>query len=298
MDRRRLSYLQRLGIDVYIPRDALIEEATEQGAMCGPARRESRESPPRAGHIAPRAVDRGEATGAGSDQTPGPIVSGTTSGTAQPEGGVSSQLAKAGTDGGSTPELGYAPPPDVAALDWLELEQTVAACRSCKLCEARTQTVFGVGDKRADLVLVGEGPGADEDRLGEPFVGRAGKLLDAMLAAIDRGRERGGVYICNIVKCRPPGNREPRPDEVAACNGYLRRQLELLEPKLIVALGRVAAQKLLASTAPLAKLRGQTHTYADTSIPVWVTYHPAYLLRSPAEKAKSWQDLKRIRAAL
>ncbi|BAU57170.2 uracil-DNA glycosylase [Halorhodospira halochloris] len=207
-------------------------------------------------------------------------------------------MAKAGTDGGSTPELGYAPPPDVAALDWLELEQTVAACRSCKLCEARTQTVFGVGDKRADLVLVGEGPGADEDRLGEPFVGRAGKLLDAMLAAIDRGRERGGVYICNIVKCRPPGNREPRPDEVAACNGYLRRQLELLEPKLIVALGRVAAQKLLASTAPLAKLRGQTHTYADTSIPVWVTYHPAYLLRSPAEKAKSWQDLKRIRAAL
>ncbi|MBK1727414.1 uracil-DNA glycosylase [Halorhodospira neutriphila] len=178
------------------------------------------------------------------------------------------------------------------------MEQAVAGCRRCRLCEGRNRTVFGAGDRGADLVVVGEGPGAEEDRRGEPFVGRAGQLLDAMLAAIGRGRERGGVYICNIVKCRPPGNRDPRPDEVAACAPYLRRQLELLQPRAIAALGRVAAQQLLETSTPLGKLRGRAHTYADTGIPVWVTYHPAYLLRSPGEKAKAWQDLKRIRGAL
>lgn len=283
MDRRRLDYLQRLGVEVYIPRDAVIEEAetqSEADAVAGANASASASASASTSTAAASPVERQRQAAEVIEPQASTLQS----------SGVTAQ----GVDAAQR----RVPAPAVDALGWAELEQAVGACRGCKLCEDRTQTVFGVGDQQADLVLVGEGPGAEEDRLGEPFVGRAGKLLDAMLAAIDRGRERGGVYICNIVKCRPPGNREPRPDEVAACSGYLRRQLELLEPKLIVALGRVAAQKLLDSSAPLGKLRGQSHTYADTGIPVWVTYHPAYLLRSPVEKAKSWQDLKRIRAAL
>ncbi|MBK1736134.1 hypothetical protein CKO15_12805 [Halorhodospira abdelmalekii] len=233
------------------------------------------------------AESQGGLGGLGSPGRAGPVA------TERIVEGVEGVTIGSGSEGRSTAAL--------ASYGWSELEQCVADCHACRLAEGRTQTVFGVGDRSANLVLVGEGPGKEEDRRGEPFVGRAGQLLDAMLAAIDRGRERGGVYICNIVKCRPPGNRDPRPDEVAACSGYLRRQLELLEPRLIVALGRVAAQKLLNSTASLADLRGQTHTYTlngGGEIPVWVTYHPAYLLRSPAEKAKSWHDLKRIRANL
>ena len=281
MDRQRLSYLQRLGVDVYIPRAAEVTEVGQQEPATSAARQ--------LGCGASQAAGEGLTPAAVSPVTPGAATPEPTG--ERPEGAGSPAYA-----GGGLPD--NAPDSAVAELDWAGLEQAVAACRVCKLCADRTQTVFGVGDRQADLVLVGEGPGAEEDRLGEPFVGRAGKLLDAMLAAIDRGRERGGVYICNIVKCRPPGNREPRPAEVAACSGYLRRQLELLEPKLIVALGRVAAQKLLDSSASLGNLRGGSHTYADTGIPVWVTYHPAYLLRFPAEKAKSWQDLKRIRGAL
>jgi uracil-DNA glycosylase len=171
---------------------------------------------------------------------------------------------------------------------WLELKQAVPACTACGLHKGRAQTVFGVGDEQADWLLVGEAPGAEEDRLGEPFVGQAGRLLDNMLAAI--GLERGdNVYICNVLKCRPPGNRNPQPDEVAKCTPYLLRQIELIEPKLIVAMGRFAAQTLLNTDASIASLRGRVHRYAGR--PLIVTYHPAYLLRNLPDKAKAWADL-------
>lgn len=174
--------------------------------------------------------------------------------------------------------------------DWGALRSRVAACTACELHRSRTQTVFGVGSTRAEWLVLGEAPGAEEDRRGEPFVGRAGKLLNAMLEAVGLARE--DVFIANILKCRPPSNRDPRPEEVASCAGFLERQIEMLAPKLIVALGRVAAQNLLNSDAPIGKMRGRLHHYGKDEIPVVVTYHPAYLLRSPLEKRKSWQDLK------
>ena len=174
----------------------------------------------------------------------------------------------------------------------------VKDCPACKLCQTRTNTVFGVGSETASLMVVGEGPGADEDAQGEPFVGRAGKLLDEMLKSIGRSRKDaapgGSVFIANVVKCRPPGNRDPEADEVEACRPYLDRQIELVQPKLIVALGRVAAQRLLGSNEPLSRLRGPIHRYGPTQTPLFITYHPAYLLRSPREKAKSWDDLKKV----
>ncbi len=192
---------------------------------------------------------------------------------------------------------------DVATdMDWNTLAAAVKDCSRCRLRAGCTQTVFGVGSRQASLLVVGEGPGADEDRLGEPFVGRAGKLLDSMLLAIGRDRAEStparGVYIANIVKCRPPDNRDPQPDEAAACRPYLERQIELLQPRLILAVGRIAAQNLLMTDAPIGKLRGPVHRYGAQGIPVVVTYHPAYLLRSPREKGRAWDDLKRARALL
>jgi DNA polymerase len=180
-----------------------------------------------------------------------------------------------------------------APSDWPGLAAAVSDCQRCKLCSTRTKTVFGVGPRNAPLLIVGEGPGADEDAQGEPFVGRAGKLLDEMLRSIGRTRAEN-TYIANVVKCRPPGNRDPEADEVAACRPYLDRQIELIKPRLIVALGRIAAQRLLSTDAPLSKLRGPVYEYGAAKTPVMITYHPAYLLRSPGEKAKSWQDLKRV----
>ena len=176
------------------------------------------------------------------------------------------------------------------ALDWEALRRKVAECRLCGLHEGRTQTVFGVGDVNADLMLIGEAPGAEEDRRGEPFVGRAGKLLDAMLKAL--GLDRQQVFIANILKCRPPNNRDPRPEEVQSCENYLAQQINTVKPRLILALGRVAAQNLLKTETPIGKMRGKRYTYGDPPVPVVVTYHPAYLLRSPREKRKSWQDLQ------
>jgi DNA polymerase len=191
-----------------------------------------------------------------------------------------------------------ATPPREVPADWDGLRAAVAGCEQCKLCRTRTNTVFGVGSIKSPLMVVGEGPGADEDAQGEPFVGRAGKLLDQMLAAIGRSRGEAeadkAVFIANVVKCRPPGNRDPEPDEVEACRPYLDRQISLVKPRLIVALGRVAAQRLLDTDAPLSKLRGPLYHYGPEETPVLITYHPAYLLRSPGEKAKSWQDLKRV----
>ena len=177
--------------------------------------------------------------------------------------------------------------PDVQLLDWAGLESTVSACTRCSLHATRKQTVFGIGDRRARWMFIGEAPGADEDRLGEPFVGRAGQLLNAMLFAI--GLKREEVYIANVLKCRPPGNRDPQPDEVGQCEPYLIRQIELIQPRLIVALGRHAAHSLLKTEVPLGKLRGQRLSYHGT--PLIVTYHPAYLLRNPADKRKVWDDL-------
>jgi uracil-DNA glycosylase family 4 len=176
----------------------------------------------------------------------------------------------------------------IMAMAWPELKARVASCKDCPLHEKRTQTVFGVGDENADWLFVGEGPGAEEDAKGEPFVGQAGRLLDNMLAAI--GMKRGAnVYIANAVKCRPPGNRNPEAGEALACEPYLHRQIELIQPKLIVALGKVAAANLLATDASVASMRGKVHRYRGT--PLIVTYHPAYLLRSLPDKAKAWEDL-------
>ena len=172
--------------------------------------------------------------------------------------------------------------------DWTSLEARVAACRQCRLCEARKQAVFGVGDRQADWLFIGEGPGAEEDARGEPFVGQAGQLLDHMLAAIDLQRGQD-VYIANAVKCRPPENRTPDTEEINACQPYLSAQIALLQPKLIVVMGRPAAQAILGQAVKISEMRGKLHQYKE--IPVIVTYHPAYLLRNLLDKAKAWEDL-------
>ena len=179
---------------------------------------------------------------------------------------------------------------------WAQLEQEVRGCTACGLSRTRTQTVFGVGNRRAELLVVGEAPGADEDAQGEPFVGRAGQLLDAIL----RGMRwpRGTAYIANVLKCRPPNNRDPAPEESACCTPFLQRQIELIRPLMILAVGRVAAQNLLGSEAPIGKLRGVVHRYGPRQTPLVATYHPSYLLRSPAEKRRVWQDMKFLKAEL
>jgi DNA polymerase len=179
---------------------------------------------------------------------------------------------------------------------WTTLAGEVSVCTRCELHRGRTQTVFGVGRRDARLLVVGEAPGAEEDRQGEPFVGRAGILLNAMLRAI--GLARGDVYIANILKCRPPGNRDPKPEETAECTPYLERQIELIAPRAALAVGRIAAQHLLQSEEPIGRLRGKVLSFGARRIPLVVTYHPAYLLRSPLAKAKSWQDLCLLRQLL
>ncbi|NNJ95572.1 MAG: uracil-DNA glycosylase [Gammaproteobacteria bacterium] len=177
---------------------------------------------------------------------------------------------------------------------WQQLEQTVSGCTKCDLHQSRSQTVFGVGNRNARLLIIGEAPGKDEDLQGEPFVGRAGQLLNAMLAAI--GLQREQIYIANVLKCRPPNNRDPLPAEAQACAPWLQQQIALIQPELIFVLGRIAAHHLLNTDRSLASLRGRTHQYAG--IPLIVSYHPAYLLRQPVEKRKSWQDLKYVKSFL
>lgn len=217
-EQQRRAYLQAMGIDVWLPRDAAdgVEEAV---------------------------------SGASAD----PVVS---------------------SAGGET-------------TGWEELRACVAACTRCALAESRTNTVFGVGNQDADWMIIGEAPGAEEDRQGEPFVGRAGKLLDQMLLAVGQSRER--VFIANILKCRPPNNRDPQADEAAACRDYLEQQIAMVQPRIILAVGRIAAQNLLGSDEPVGRLRGRSHELDGT--PLVVTYHPAYLLRSPSQKRKAWSDL-------
>jgi DNA polymerase len=193
----------------------------------------------------------------------------------------------------AVPELSRLSPPGTP-IDWDPLRAAVAACAACDLHKTRTQTVFGVGNTRAEWLVIGEAPGAEEDRQGEPFVGRAGQLLNAMLLAIGLPRET--VFIANVLKCRPPGNRDPKPEEVSRCLPFLSAQIALLKPKILLAVGRIAAQNLLATDAPLARLRGKVHRFGDAETPLVITYHPAYLLRTPADKRKAWEDLKFARA--
>lgn len=253
---RRKTYLKALGVDVWVARGAAEVEVEAEPA--------------------PAAVQVVAATPAAA--TPRPA--------ARPKPLAREVLLPVA----ETPSP--APPIEVPA-DWAGLRALVKDCTRCKLCETRTQTVFGVGSETAALMVVGEGPGADEDARGEPFVGKAGKLLDEMLAAIGRTR-RENTFIANVVKCRPPGNRDPEKDEAEACRPYLEGQIKLVKPKLIVALGRIAAQRLLATDESLSKLRGPLHAYGPERTPLFITYHPAYLLRSPREKAKSWEDLKKV----
>lgn len=182
----------------------------------------------------------------------------------------------------------------IATMDWPALREAVAECQACTLCQSRKQTVFGVGHASAHWMVVGEAPGENEDQQGEPFVGAAGQLLDAMLRALKLSRQEGTpasqVYIANTLKCRPPRNRNPQPDELAQCEPYLKRQIALVQPKLILAMGKFAIQQLLGTDEAVGRLRGKVHQYQG--VPVVVTYHPAYLLRQPSEKAKAWDDLK------
>ena len=181
---------------------------------------------------------------------------------------------------------------DSVVLGWEALQARVAACQACGLWETRTQTVFGVGRRDADLMLIGEAPGADEDRQGEPFVGRAGQLLNRMLAAI--GLDRGQVYIANILKCRPPGNRDPKPEEAAACRAFLMAQIERVRPRIILSLGRISAQHLLATGEAVGRLRGRWFSFGPDAVPLMVTFHPSYLLRAPEQKALAWRDLAQV----
>ena len=183
-------------------------------------------------------------------------------------------------------------PAGVDQMDWDSLQAAVAECRACGLCQGRKNTVFGVGDRSAQWMVIGEAPGENEDLQGEPFVGQAGKLLDNMLKAIGLNRQAqgdAGVYIANTLKCRPPGNRNPEPQELSTCAPYLMRQVALVQPRMILAMGRFAVQSLLQTSEPIGKLRGRVHQFQG--VPVVVTYHPAYLLRNPADKAKAWADL-------
>jgi DNA polymerase len=264
---RRQAYLDALGIQAWVSRERLADGQAPADAPAGD-HNEPAPGPLRAGGRPTdmlRAAMRGEPVPESAAPTPSPA--------AEPPSPAAPQ-----------------PLADLARLDWPQLAQRVAGCTACELHRTRTQTVFGVGDQRARLMVVGEAPGADEDRQGEPFVGRAGQLLDAMLAAIGLARDQ--VYIANILKCRPPGNRNPAVEEVAACQGFLERQIDLLQPQLILAVGAIAAHNLLGSEESVGRLRGRVHPL-PSGVPVLVTYHPAYLLRRPEEKAKAWQDLQR-----
>jgi DNA polymerase len=215
--------------------------------------------------------------------------------------GAPPAAAAVGSAGGSRPAQGggAAPPRSGAgaaerAAELAALCTAASTCTRCRLAEGRNKVVFGSGDPDAELMFIGEGPGAEEDRQGLPFVGRAGELLTKIIAAIDRTREQ--VYIANIVKCRPPGNRDPQPDEAAACRGYLERQIALVQPRILVALGRIAAQALLGTDSPIGRLRGQW--FKVQGIPTMVTYHPAALLRNPALKRPTWEDMQQVRDRL
>ncbi len=289
---RRLGYLGAMGIDLWVPRNALVESS------------EPPISSPVVESVLDSVVDSGSVH-ADPEPTPTPTPA------PQPLRSETIPITAPMAERITTPITELITKPvavstaapaqattafveglsslDTSAMGWDELEQAVSGCRACPLCETRVQTVFGVGNRHADLLVIGEAPGVDEDRAGEPFVGRAGQLLTRMLAGIGLAREQ--VYIANVLKCHPPGNRDPRPEEARQCEGYLLRQIELVGPRLILCVGRVAAQQILETDAAVGTLRGRWLSFRDSAIPLRVTYHPAYLLRSPDQKSKAWEDL-------
>ncbi|MGM0676865.1 MAG: uracil-DNA glycosylase [Pseudomonadota bacterium] len=285
-EARRRQYLKAMGIQVWVPRrepEASLDLSPPESVAMPPA---STPVPEQAAavEVPPVVMD----ASVGRESPPEPEMPPWLDEAPWPDEAYEPVMPSG--EGYDEPDL---PEPDdgVSTLDWEGLAARVAQCTHCnELVQTRTQTVFGVGDRQADWLFIGEAPGAEEDRQGEPFVGRAGKLLDSMLAAL--GKKRGeGVYIANILKCHPPRNRDPSPEEARACRAYLDRQIQLIRPKILVALGRVAAQNLLDTGDALGSLRGRVLEYRG--IPVVVTYHPAYLLRRPSEKRKSWEDLCR-----
>ena len=268
-EAERARLLARMGIAVYAPRS----RAPPQGAAPEPAPAQAPAAAPRPGSAADPPRPPGPEPGSVSLQAPTPPSAG---------GGAGDR------PGGAPGEAAGAP---VSALPWPDLEAAVAGCAACPLHRSRRRTVFGAGARDAGWMVIGEAPGANEDRQGEPFVGRAGRLLGAMLSAVGLSREE--VFITNAVKCRPPGNRDPEPAETERCGPYLDRQIALVEPRVILAVGRVAAQTILDTSAPLARLRGREHPYprGGLRLPVVATYHPAYLLRTPIAKRAAWEDL-------
>jgi len=280
LDERQRAMLAEMGIRVWWPQKqpSPLPEVTAVRSELDAIR-------PEFGTVRPEPVE-GQAASTGLQQ-------------AQPERGITQPergAARTAQVQGAVPAEAVPLPPGVDQMDWGTLQATVAQCRACGLCQGRKNTVFGVGDRSAQWMVIGEAPGENEDLQGEPFVGQAGKLLDNMLKAIGLNRAvegeqdgQAGVYIANTLKCRPPGNRNPEPVELQTCAPYLARQVALVQPKIILAMGRFAVQSLLQATEPIGKLRGRVHQYEG--VPVVVTYHPAYLLRNPADKAKAWADL-------
>ncbi len=267
LDARQRAMLAEMGVKVWAPKPAA--PAATATAEAAPAV----EAPP----ARPAAVARPAPTPWVAPVVRAPVAS--AKGPPPATGGT--------VDAGLTPR-----PAGVETMDWPALQAAVAGCQACGLCRSRKNTVFGTGDVQADWMVVGEAPGENEDLQGEPFVGLAGQLLDNMLRAVGRSRSgqgAQGTYIANVLKCRPPANRNPQPQEVAQCEPYLARQVALVRPKIILAMGRFAVQSLLKSDEPIGRLRGRVHRYEG--VPVIVTYHPAYLLRTPADKAKAWADL-------
>ncbi|HEX22068.1 MAG TPA: uracil-DNA glycosylase [Chromatiales bacterium] len=284
---QRRAYLQAMGIQAWVRRDGdspLVAGEAKQDAAPPVAGGEVLE----AGEAVVASIAKPQATASHETAAPEAHVDERPLPVEPPVPDVRSELPA--SPGEEMPVAPAAIPPgvDVNALGWDALQAVVARCTACDLHATRTQTVFGTGNRTADWMIVGEAPGADEDQQGEPFVGRAGQLLNNMLRAI--GLQREQVYIANVIKCRPPNNRNPHVDEISQCLGYLQRQIALVKPRLILVVGRVAAHGLLKVDTPLGKLRGQVYRFCDT--PAVVTYHPAYLLRTPRDKAKSWDDLR------
>ncbi|WP_150049978.1 uracil-DNA glycosylase [Methylomonas rhizoryzae] len=274
----RLRYLQAMDIDVWVAR--------HPPGVCG--RLPSDDFADADGRQPVTTLADADVSGLVYPQTSALPVNPSPDAEAADERSELGQAEDADHDGcASTQEL-RGPGPENAAEAWQSLQHSVAVCRACALCETRTQTVFGVGNKQATWMLIGEAPGQNEDLQGEPFVGKAGQLLNEMLKAI--GLQREQVYIANMLKCRPPNNRDPQAEEVAACHDFLQRQIQLLQPKILLAVGRIAAQNLLDTQQPLSRLRGKQYRLGD--LPLVVVHHPAYLLRSPLEKAKAWEDLQ------
>ncbi|MEZ5535908.1 MAG: uracil-DNA glycosylase [Thiolinea sp.] len=279
----RNQYMKAMGIPVWMPRDLCIAEPEDEEDTDTNTGAVSADTPPETPPLS--TAEAYFKAGPPADHSEHPNTP-----SAQQRQRTAPAPAKP-----ELPEVSVSAP-DCSAMNWSALQQAVAGCQLCALHKSRTQTVFGTGDTQADWMIIGEAPGAEEDRQGEPFVGRAGKLLNNMLAAT--ALPRSAVYISNVLKCRPPNNRDPKPEESALCRGYLERQIALVNPALIIVVGRIAAHNLLQTTTPLGRLRGQVHSLPGSDTPVIVTYHPAYLLRQPAEKRKAWQDLQLARQVM